>query len=172
MASESASAGRGGGTGGTSRCFKFEAKSDPEIPNSRFPDSRFGRESGILAGNRGGNPRFPIRRESPIPESRPNRGFPNSRFGGNWETGNPRFPIRPGIGNRGPDSDGGGPGISWSEHRLPTSPGPGRHGDSSDAGQKTEPTPLSKGRGVAWLASGRCETQGPSGDFLGRPPGR
>jgi hypothetical protein len=77
-------------------------QADPEIPNSRFPDSRFGRESGILAGNRGGNPRFPIRRESPIPDSRPNRGFPNSRFGGNWETGNPRFPIRPGIGNRGP----------------------------------------------------------------------
>ncbi len=51
---------------------------DPEIPNSRSPDSRFGRESG---------------RESPIPDSA--------------EIGNreiPRFPaIWPGIGNRGPD---------------------------------------------------------------------
>jgi hypothetical protein len=58
--------------------------SDPEIPNSRSPDSRriiisrFGPgrelESGIPAGNPGRNPRSPIRpksgsRESPIPDS-------------------------------------------------------------------------------------------------------
>ena len=72
---------------------------DPEIPNSRSPDSRFGRETG---------------RESPIPDSA--------------GTGNraqiPRFPIRPGpglergprTGNRGPA--GGTPGISWSGRRL------------------------------------------------------
>ena len=50
---------------------------DPEIPNSRSPDSRFGQETG---------------REFPIPD-RPGIG--------NRETG--RFPIRPGNGNRGPD---------------------------------------------------------------------
>ncbi len=50
---------------------------DPEIPNSRPPDSRFGRET---------------EREFPIPD-RPGIG--------NRETG--RFPIRPGTGNRGPD---------------------------------------------------------------------
>ena len=50
---------------------------DPEIPNSRSPDSRFGRESG---------------RESPIPDS---AGIGNREI--------PRFPIWPGIGNRGPD---------------------------------------------------------------------
>jgi hypothetical protein len=50
---------------------------DPEIPNSRSPDSRFGRETG---------------RELPIPD-RP--GIGNREI--------PRFPIRPGHGNRGPD---------------------------------------------------------------------
>jgi hypothetical protein len=53
------------------------AAADPEIPNSRSPDSRFGRESG---------------REFPVPDSAGN---------GNREI--PRFPIRPGNGNRGPD---------------------------------------------------------------------
>jgi hypothetical protein len=53
---------------------------DPEIPNSRSPDSRFGRESGIPAGNRGFPPGIPAG----------NRG------------GNPRFP--PGIGEGIPDS--------------------------------------------------------------------
>ncbi len=55
---------------------------DPEIPDSRSPDSRFGRES-----PRGGN-------SSPIPDS---AGTGNREI--------PRFPIWPGIGNRGPDGD-------------------------------------------------------------------
>jgi hypothetical protein len=76
-----------------------------EIPNSRRSpdsDSRFGRESG---------------RESPIPDSAKigKRGIPDSRFGGNQETGNPPFPDSAGTGNRGPD--GGGPGISWSGYK-------------------------------------------------------
>ncbi len=52
---------------------------DPEIPDSRSPDSRFGRETG---------------REFPVPDSAGN---------GNREIPGPRFPIRPGNGNRGPD---------------------------------------------------------------------
>jgi hypothetical protein len=74
------------------------ARADPEIPNSRPPDSRFGRESG---------------REFPTPD-RPGIG--------NRESG--RFPIRPGTGNRGPDSASRGfPGLGPSLRRwqLPTS---------------------------------------------------
>jgi hypothetical protein len=45
------------------------------------------------------SPAFP-RRESPIPDSAKigKRGIPVSRFGGNRETENPCFPIRPGPG--------------------------------------------------------------------------
>jgi hypothetical protein len=86
--------------------------SDPEISNSRSPDSRFGREleSGIPAGNRVGNPRFPIpsrpksgSRESPIPDSAKigKWGFPDSRFGA----------IRPGPGIGVPMAGRGFPGL-------------------------------------------------------------
>jgi hypothetical protein len=55
-------------------------KSDESpIPVPPIPD---------LAGNRGGIPRFPI-----VSAKIGKRGFPVSRFGGNRETGNPRFPI-------------------------------------------------------------------------------
>jgi hypothetical protein len=73
---------------------------------------------------RGPNPQFPFPRFPIWPGI--GEGTPDSRFGQNRETGNPRFPVRresgnreppfpdsAGTGNRGPD--GGGPGISWSE---------------------------------------------------------
>ncbi len=62
-----------------------EAHSGWQIPNSRSPDSRFGRESG-----REPDSRFGQNRETG------NRRF--RIFGGNRETGNPRFPIRPARG--------------------------------------------------------------------------
>ena len=63
------------------------------VPNSRSPDSRFGRETG---------------RESP-----------DSRLGRNREWGNSPLPDSAGTGNRGPGTGnrgpaGGTPGISWS----------------------------------------------------------
>jgi hypothetical protein len=63
------------------RRLRIVSAPDPEIPNSRPPDSRFGRETG--AGKRGGNPRFPIR---------PGPGM-----------GEPPFPDAAGNGKRAPD---------------------------------------------------------------------
>ncbi len=45
-------------------------------------------------------------------------GTPVSRFGRELETGSPRFSIRPGTGNRGPDSAGRGfpqAGLRWMQ---------------------------------------------------------
>ena len=64
------------GTLGESRTSLDADKTEAQIPDSRSPVSRFGRETG--------------------------RGFPVSRFGRERETGNPRFPIRPGTGNGAP----------------------------------------------------------------------
>ena len=85
-------------TGSFSRTGK-----EAQIPDSRSPVFRFGRESG---------------RESPFPDSAKigKRGFPVSRFGRDRESGNPRFPIPDSRPNRGPD--GGGPGTSWSGGRM------------------------------------------------------
>jgi hypothetical protein len=54
-----------------------------EIPNSRSPDSRFGRESGT-----------------------PSEGIPDPRFGQNRESGNPRFPGLP-VSRFGRDRESG-----------------------------------------------------------------
>ena len=68
------------------------ADSDParEIPNSRSPDSRFGRD--LETGTR---------REFPIPDSDSAAGNGNREI--------PRSPIRPGNGNRGPGTGTGVP---------------------------------------------------------------
>jgi hypothetical protein len=68
-----------------------------EIPNSRSPDSRFGRESGrespipdsAKIGNRPGGIPGPDSRESPIPDSAGigKQGLPVSRFGRDRESG-------------------------------------------------------------------------------------
>ena len=104
------------------------ALAEAQIPNSRSPDSRFGRESG---------------RESPIPDSAKfgNQGIPDSRFGRERESG-PRFGRK--SGNRG-----------YSSHLVPnTIPGPNVAFDPQNA--DFWPPPIletrSKVDGDRWMA--------------------
>ncbi len=89
-----AAAAAASGTGTGCDCQGEQTRKSP-IPVHPIPD---------LAGNRGGNFRFPIGRESGIRR----------------ESG--RFPIRPGTGNRGPDSASRGfPGLRGSVRGVPDS---------------------------------------------------
>jgi hypothetical protein len=86
----------------SSGCQWLVASSVGQRPKSPIPVPRFP----ILAGNRGGNPRFPTPPESGIGDS------PIPDWAENREIGNPRFPIRPGPGIGVPMAAGRGfPGL-------------------------------------------------------------